>query len=38
MDWSRLLYSAISGVCIAVPLWVFYIGVKILILDWLNGR
>ena len=38
MDWYKLLDSVFTGICISIPLWVFYIGIKILILDWLNGR
>jgi len=38
MDWYRLLDAFLTSICITVPLWIFYIGVKILILDWMNGR
>tara|TARA_Y100001973_G_scaffold82328_1_gene121658 strand:+ start:73 stop:189 length:117 start_codon:yes stop_codon:yes gene_type:complete len=38
MDWIRLLDAVITTLFIAVPLWVLYIGIKILIMDWLNGR
>ena len=38
MDWFIFLDALISSICIAIPLWVFYIGIKILIMDWLNGK
>jgi|TARA_R100000700_G_C3158311_1_gene134974 hypothetical protein len=38
MDWGRLLDAFLTSLFIAVPLWVFYVGIKILIMDWLNGK
>ena len=38
MSWSELLGGLFVCFTIAVPLWIFYIGIKILIMDWLNGK
>jgi len=34
MDYYRLFTSFVQGILISIPLWLFYIALKIKVLEW----